>query len=511
VFKSIRGTLQVWHATILAIALAALVGLMGLNLRRAEIERIDAELQGAALALLAGPDFSREPAHDVREPGEKPALLEAPAQRFLPALPWADSDAMDASSVGDWWWEVVSPTFLKRLQRPGGDAPYYAVWTANGRVIRSSSPEQSVPSDPGAAAAIAAAVANPNHPQPIAREGAREVVVTEAGRYPVRVLVGKSVRSELQAQNRFLLRVVGGGVAILAIGLVGGWLLTRRALRPIAEISETARAISGSHLSGRIPVEETKSELGSLATTLNEAFGRVESAFARQVRFTADASHELRTPLAVIQSHAALALSKPRPPEQYRQALEVCHRAAQRMGGLVESLLALARADARQLAVQPADFELGEVLNECLDLVRDAAGERNLVLGLDLEPVRVRSDRTLVARICVNLLTNAVRYNRDGGFVRVALRRAGNEAVIEVADSGIGIAPEDQHRIYERFFRADPARSGAAGGIGLGLSICQSLVLLLGGTIAFTSEKEVGTVFVVRLPVGLEQPAAGAA
>jgi two-component system OmpR family sensor kinase len=510
-FKSIGWTLQLWHGATLAFALGALVALMGLNLRRAEMDRIETELQGAALALLAGPDFSREAAHDVREPGEKPALLESPADRFLPALPRADSDAMDASGVGDWWWEMVPPTFLNRLQRPGGEPAYYVVWTANGRVIRESSPGQTVPTDSVASIAVAAAIANPNHPQVIVRAGAREVVVTEAGRYPVRVLVGKSVLPELQAQNRFLLGVVGGGVAILAVGLVGGWLLTRRALRPIAEISETARAISGSHLSGRIPVSETKSELGSLAMTLNEAFGRVEAAFRRQVQFTADASHEFRTPLAVINSHAALALSKPRTSEQYQQALQVCHRAAQRLGGLVDSLLALARVDARQLAVERTDFDLSEVLNECLDLVRDTAAERRLDLQTAFGAVRIRSDRTLVSRILVNLLTNAVRYNREGGTVRVVLRGEGDEAVIEVADTGMGIAPEDQRRIYERFFRSDPARSSVAGGVGLGLSICQSLVQLLGGTIAFTSEKNVGTVFSVRLPmaIGSESPAPG--
>lgn len=504
-FKSIRWTLQLWYATILTIALAALVGLMDFNLRRAAAKQIDSELQGAALALLAGPDFSREPEHDVREPGEKPALLELPPQRFLAGLPRADSDAMDASGVGDWWWEMVPPTFLRRLQLPGGDPPYYLVWTASGRIFRTTSPELRVPSDPAAVAAIAAAIANPNQTQVIVRDGALEAVVAEAGRYPTRVLVGKSVRAEMAALNRLRLGVVGGAAAILMVGLVGGWFLTRRALRPIGEISDTARAISGSNLSGRIPVAETKSELGSLARTLNDAFGRVESAFERQVRFTADASHELRTPLAVIHAQAALSLSKPRTPDQYQQTLQVCHRAARRMGILVESLLSLARVDSRQLPLQRTRFDLREVLDEGVELVRDDAAERQIrVETAYASEVLINSDRTHVSRIVTNLLTNAVRYNREGGFVRVALHGEGREAWIEIADSGLGIAPEDQRHIYERFFRADPARSSAAGGVGLGLSMSRELVQLLGGTISFTSEKDVGTIFVVRLPLAAE-------
>jgi signal transduction histidine kinase len=230
-------------------------------------------------------------------------------------------------------------------------------------------------------------------------------------------------------------------------------------------------------------------------------FDRLESAFARQVRFTADASHELRTPLSVIRSHAELALTRQRSADEYRKTIETCLRAAKRMSALVESLLVLARADAGRLELHRENFDLVEVINDCMEMIGPMAEERGITLERQLEPLEVNADRNRIAQLLTNLLTNAVRYNRDGGKIIVSSRREGVDAVISIADTGVGIAPIDQPRVFERFFRADPARSREAGGSGLGLAICQSIVEAHDGQVTFTSQQAQGTTFVVRLPV----------
>lgn len=497
--RSIRGTLQVWYGATLVVAVGALVAVMDYQQRRGTLQRIDAELEGAAQTLLAGPDFSEDPAHDVRDPS-RPEEQE-----------WARRMGLDYNGTGvfsDVWWKTVPENAMRRLQQ-AEEKPYYLVWSGSGRVTRASDPGLTPPTDALGLAAVQAAVANIGRPAFIARSGVHEVVVAEAGRYPMRVLVGKSIQPELEALGRYRIGVIGAGGAILLVGLVGGWLLIGRALRPIEEISATARAISGSDLSRRISAGEMKTELAALAGTLNDAFARVDAAFERQRQFTADASHELRTPLAVVNSQAELALGLPRSAEEYRQALEVCHRAGRRLGAMADSLLILARVDARQVEPKPEDFDLRDCVSECLDLLHDLMTERNLKLTTDLASVPARTDRSLLLRVMTNLISNAIHYNRASGEIRVALRAEGKTAVIEVADTGIGIAPEDQARVFQRFFRADMARSASVGGAGLGLSICQSIVACLGGTISFTSKPGVGTTFVVRLPLEPAAPVPG--
>ena len=490
--RSIRGTLQLWYGATLTLAVGLLLTVMDYRLRETELQRIDADLEGAAQTLLAGPDFSEDPARDVRDPS-RPEELE-----------WARRMGLDYNGTGvfsDVWWRTVPANAMRRLQQ-ADEQPYYAVWSASGRVLRASAADRSVPADPAGSAMIAAAVANIGHASFLTRGDIREVVVAEAGRYPVRVLVGKSIKPELMALARYRLGMAGTGIGILLVGLTGGWFLIARAMRPIGGISATARAISGSDLSRRIPSGEMKTELAVLAETLNEAFARVETAFERQRRFTADASHELRTPLAVVNSHAEIALGLPRTAEEYRQALEVCHRAGRRLGAMVDSLLILARVDAGQVEPQPADFDLRDCVDDCLDLLHDLIVEQGLQLTTELTSVPARTDRALLLRVLTNLLSNAIHYNREGGSIRVTLRAEAGTAVIEIADTGIGIAPADQPRVFERFFRADKARSAAIGGAGLGLSISHGIATCLGSTISFTSRPGAGTTFVVRLPIG---------
>jgi two-component system, OmpR family, sensor kinase len=316
-----------------------------------------------------------------------------------------------------------------------------------------------------------------------------------------RVLIGVSttkIRAELR---RLGFELAGAGIFIVAIGLAGGWWLASRAIRPIAEISGAAEKISGGHLSQRINVSETESELGQLASVLNQTFERLEKSFEQQVRFTADASHELRTPISVILTQIQLALSRERSGEEYRQTLKICENATERMRTLVNSLLELARIDSGdfQLLCEPCD--LGRIARESLDLIEPLAEQKNVTLNHSIESVRINADALKLGQVFVNLLTNAIAHNKEGIEICLSVKRNGNFAFIRVADNGIGIPSNALPQIFDRFFRVDQSRSRGKGNSGLGLAICKAIVDAHGGEITAKCETGKGVEFIIELPL----------
>jgi heavy metal sensor kinase len=283
--------------------------------------------------------------------------------------------------------------------------------------------------------------------------------------------------------------------------LGGGWWLVNRSLRPISEISTTAAKIASGDLSQRISLAEAESELGQLAAVLNSTFARLETAFAQQKQFASDAAHELRTPVAVMLTQTQTALNRERDAESYRQTVEACQRAAQRMRRLIESLLELARFDAGQEVLKRLRFDFSKTVADSVELVQALAEEKRVKMASDLAPLEITGDSERLAQVVTNLLTNAIQHNQPGGEVRVKLDAQGGLAVLEISDTGKGIAPEDLPRVFERFYRADPSRTGN-GNSGLGLAIGKAIVEAHGGTIEVASELGSGAVFTVRLPVG---------
>ena len=315
-----------------------------------------------------------------------------------------------------------------------------------------------------------------------------------------RILVGRNIKPELAELHLIGLKLAGIAGIILLTGLAGGWWFVTQAIKPVAIISATAARISGGDLSQRINVSETESELGRLAAVLNSTFARLETAFAQQKQFAADAAHELRTPVTVILTQTQLSLNRERTAGDYKQTVITCQRAAQRMRRLIESLLELARYDAGQEVLKRLPFDLANTVNECVDLVKTLAEERNVIVTAKVAPLTMTGDSERLGQVVMNLLTNAIQYNRAGGEVRLNLGRAGDLAVLTVADTGRGIAPEDLPRVFERFYRADQSRTGT-GNSGLGLSICQAIVAAHGGTLEAASEPGTGSTFTLRLPV----------
>jgi signal transduction histidine kinase len=218
-------------------------------------------------------------------------------------------------------------------------------------------------------------------------------------------------------------------------------------------------------------------------------------------RFVADASHELRTPISVIRGEADVALSQERSPAEYRESLTVVLDEARRLSRLVDDLLNLARADAGHVQLQTHDFYLNELLAECCRSVQTLAAARGL--GLECLPgndLQFTGDEQLLRRLVINLLDNAIRYTPPGGKVTAALADGATGVRLRVSDTGIGIAPADAARVFERFYRAGEARSRQDGGFGLGLAIVRWIAESHRGTVECTSQAGQGSVFTVNLP-----------
>jgi two-component system OmpR family sensor kinase len=314
-------------------------------------------------------------------------------------------------------------------------------------------------------------------------------------------LTGRSVTADLNNMRTFALGLLGAGGAVLALALGIGWWLTGRAIRPIQQISEAANRISGGNLSERVPVADGGNELGRLAGVLNATFARLESAFAQQRQFTADAAHELRTPLAVMITGTQTALARERSAAEYREAVEACLDTAQQMRGLTESLLTLARFDAGNEAVPRAEVDLAEAARSTVDRIRPLAIARAIQIHCDLVPAVAFCNPGRLAHLMTNLMRNAIDYNRPAGEVRISTS-AGDSAILTIADTGIGIAADDLPHIFDRFFRADKSRSRAEGRAGLGLAICKTIVEAEHGSIEVSSILNAGTTVTVRLPLG---------
>lgn len=319
--------------------------------------------------------------------------------------------------------------------------------------------------------------------------------------------------ADASVQN-FGVMVLALGAGGLAMALAGSWIVSGRALRPVAQMGQTARTIARSRdFSHRIETPPHHDELGGLAATLNEMLGSLESAYRFQQRFVADASHELRAPLTAIQANLELLERHPEMSESDRsEALTEAGRESTRLTRLVADLLALARADAG-IPLRLSRVDLDALVLEVFGRARQLARGQTLTLD-PFEPMHVRGDEDRLKQLLVILLDNALKYTPPGGEVTVELRRAGDEAEVIVRDTGVGIAPADLPHVFERFYRADPARSRDPGGTGLGLPIADWIVRQHGGRITIVSSRSdvsdanastastAGTTVTVRLPVG---------
>jgi two-component system, OmpR family, sensor kinase len=289
-------------------------------------------------------------------------------------------------------------------------------------------------------------------------------------------------------------------LASTVLSLLIAWLLARRALRPVATLTTSARRIARSRsLAERVPVGD-RDELGQLATTFNGMLVSLEEAHQAQQRFVADASHELRAPLTAIQANLQLLQRQPEmPPAEQREALDEASREAHRLAKLVADLLALARADAG-MSLRRRTVELDRVLLDSVSEARHLSRGQRIEIG-GLEPALVEGDPDYLRQLLLILLDNALKYTPPEGTVTLGLWRRGPAVELTVQDTGVGIPAADLPHVFERFYRADPARARDPGGMGLGLSIARWIAQQHGGDIMLASQQGVGTIVTIRLPI----------
>jgi two-component system, OmpR family, heavy metal sensor histidine kinase CusS len=320
------------------------------------------------------------------------------------------------------------------------------------------------------------------------------------------VQVGMPLRDVYRSLAKFRETLLIFVPLVLVIASAFGYWISRRALRPVNQITEAARTISEQNLGRRLEIPQSGDELQRLSETLNEMFARLEESFARITRFTGDASHELRTPVSLIRTEAEVAMRKVRTEAEYREALAHILSEADRTTHMIEELLALARADSGADSLLLQQKDVGELLREVTDGWRRAVEDKGLqfVVALPSGQLPASADSSALRRVFDILLDNALRYTPAPGEVGVKAEIEGGALRVDVQDSGIGISAEDLPRIFERFYRADPARNRESGGAGLGLAIAQWIVRRHGGTIEVQSVVGKGSRFTVRLPLATE-------
>jgi signal transduction histidine kinase len=297
-------------------------------------------------------------------------------------------------------------------------------------------------------------------------------------------------------------RLIWIGVGAFLLTTLGGYFLVGLGLAPLRRLSEAVSQVSPRDF--KLPISDDSlhgTELAPVADRLRETLEQLRRVFEREKQAAADISHELRTPVASILAMLDVALKKPRSAEEYRQTLLDCRAVGGQMRQLVERLMALARLDAGSDRIKPVDIDVGELVEDVATMVKPLAGERGLKLHVDCpSEVTWKTDPDKLREILVNLLHNAIQYNKPNGSIDVSAETENGWLDLRVRDTGIGIAPENSQRIFERFYRADPSRNDSGLHAGLGLSIVKGYVGLLGGTIKVESQSGQGSTFHVRLP-----------
>lgn len=303
-----------------------------------------------------------------------------------------------------------------------------------------------------------------------------------------------------QFRTLFAVLLLGLPVALTVAG-IGGYALALRALSPLEAIATRAEMITAERLGERLPIENPGDELGHLARVFNDALARLERSFEQMRRFTADASHELRTPLTAIRTVGEVGLRTHGDTGQYRDIIGSMLEEANRLTRLVDSLLTISRADAGHFQLNRTSFALIDVTLEASGLLEVLAEEKDQHLTVEGDRrVMVYADRVILRQALVNVMDNAVKYSPRAGAIVVRVGQAGNDALVEVKDSGPGIAPEHRASVFERFYRADKSRSRELGGSGLGLAIVKWAVEAHGGCVSLTCGENGGCTFGLRVP-----------
>lgn len=462
--RPIRVRLTLWYVLLLTIVLTLFSGVLYVALSIILYDNLDDILRSSAALLISALEVDAQ-GHMIAGPGQLAV--------------WNDSQE------GEHFWRVLGPS---------------------GQVVEQSSVYEigRPPLDP---AIMEAALEGQEAVQTIRVEEDPIRIYTapvyQEGQVIGIVQLGISVDDISETLTTFRWIMILTLPATLVIASLGGLFLASRTLHPVDQITRTAQSISAHDLGQRLNLDLPDDELGRLGRTFDDMIARLDGAFRRQRRFTADASHELRTPLTIIKGDLSLALSRPRETSYYHQVLAEIDEEVDHMSHLVERLLALARADAEGITLHRQTVDLGALLADLIEQIRPLAEAKGLELTTQIATnLTTNVDPDIVTQVVLNLLENAIKYT-SSGEVRLSAHRArptNGEIQITVADSGPGIPAEHLPHIFDRFYRVDRARSRQIGGAGLGLAIARELARAHGGDVTVHSTPGEGSTFTVHLP-----------
>ena len=465
--NTVRGRLTLWYVSALALILALFGIAVYVMLSRALHRRVDHALRSTIEISITSLT------HDTQE-GQSPqsaaqstaAELSHPQQSMMI---FDDSGHLLATHPGE---EELKIQLPDRATIPDADVSLYTF--ANNGTKKN------------------------NH-----RIAVRRVSIPPAGT-PYIILASQPlepVEEELESLREIL--YFAAPIVLLLAGF-GGWFLARQGLAPVTAMARSARQIGAGSLDQQLPVVNPRDELGQLATTFNDLLARLNSAFEEQRRFMADASHELRNPLSVISTAAGVTLKKEhRAEDEYREALQMVAEQTRRLSRIVNDMFMLARADAGQYPLRRQALYLDDLLEEVARTGAVLASDRRASVELNNLPEAVfHGDEDLLRQMLLNLVDNAVKFTPSDGAVTLSLERRKDEYLLSVADTGPGIPAEARQHIFERFYRADRARTRAEdGGAGLGLAIARWIARAHNGDIELGNSGNSGTKFTIRLPV----------
>ena len=466
-FRSIRFRLTLWYALTLAVILAASGIFWQVYLSRNMLRRIDANLR-----LVATEVGSFHSLHHQEPPTDAQCQL---LEDFVRTHNWGEyvqilNEQGNITCFSNNLKQFRLPLSKTALQHASRGEPYYQTI----RTLGSS------------------AIRLITYP------------LTKNGRITDFIQVGESLASREEALEELrLILLTFSPLAILILSF-GGWFLAGRAISPMVRITRAVQRINAESLNQRLPVERPQDEIARLAETFNSMLARLEDSFRKIRQFSGDASHELRTPLTILRGETEVALRWAKSPEEFRKMLESNMEEIDRMGRIIENLLALAKSDAGEMPLEIKEVSLSDLLQE-LYLQGKTLGEPKGI-SVDLradvtEEIHIHGDELRLRQVFLNLISNAVKYTPGGGRVEIGLAVKEADAVVTITDTGIGISEDHLAHIFDRFYRIDKARNRMDGGAGLGLSIVKWIVEAHDGRITVTSAPKQGSTFTVSLPL----------
>jgi len=465
---SIRWRIQVWHGAILCVAIAAFCFTAYYFLWDHQLRRIDRELQASEHLLI-------RTLMDAGQPASRP---------HVPISPEELARNLRAGSVA----------LPQEVAAQFSGTSYFRISDADGRVLLQSA---NVPADISRLPIPAAGFSEETRSIGRRRESLHS---SEKG---FSSTVGRDIAQDWAEMHRFAWILAGSGCGVWLFGLLGGWWLAGRAIKPVADISRAASRIAEGNLTERINTSGGDSELDQLIRVLNRTFERLHASFERQKQFTADASHELRTPVTILIAETQRALKRERTAGEYRDALVTCQNTADRMRHLIEALLLLARQEATGAEPIREACDLAAILRATVDHLSPLAESRGLRFETRLQPAPCLADTSALSILAANIVGNAIQHqtpDSGGGIVHITTGYDEGLVFFSVRDDGPGISAEDLPHIFERFYRADKARTGTSGHTGLGLAIARIIAENHSGSINVVSSPGEGATFTVSLP-----------